>query len=152
MHSRSVTAWPKWEEDKLLPWLEANRELSWTARSDAYLEQVGVKRSVESLRGKKYYILRKCRDGRVRSSQQATTSKGRATRNTKWGLSSNDSISDRNVRRWIHGIPEVAPDCVKNQELPSSETSSCGMRKSSLFLWVKAYYFCSSWIKFKKLW
>jgi hypothetical protein len=155
MYSRSATPWSKREEDNLLPWLEENSELPWIARSDAYLDQVGVKRSVESLRGKKYHILRKSRLGRVRPSRQATTSKGRgksrrlrATSNTRCNLSSSDSISCGNVRRWLHDIPEVAPDGVKSQEPPSAEASSSGMRRSSLFLWFKAYSFCSSWIIF----
>jgi hypothetical protein len=141
MYSRSATPWSKREEDNLLPWLEENSELPWIARSDAYLEQVGVKRSVESLRGKKYHILRKRRLGRVRPSRQATTSKSRgksrrlrAISNTRCNLSSSDSISCRNVRQWLHNIPEVVPDGVKRQELLSAETSSCGMRKCSRFL------------------
>ncbi|KAJ5904656.1 uncharacterized protein N7473_001572 [Penicillium subrubescens] len=131
MYSRNATPWSKREEDNLLPWLEENSELPWIARSGAYLDQVGVKRSVESLRGKKYHILRKRRHGRVRPSRRTTTSKGRgksrrprATSNTRCNLSSSDSISCRNVRRWLHDIPEVAPDGVKSQELPSAEASS----------------------------
>jgi hypothetical protein len=153
MYSRSATPWSKREEDNLLPWLEENSELPWIARSDAYLDQVGVKRSVESLRGKKYHILRKRRLGRVRPSQRATTSKGRGKSRrlratARCNLSSSDSISCGNVRRWLHDIPEVAPDGVKSQELPSVEVSSYGMRRSSLFLRFKAYSFCSSWIIF----
>ncbi|KAJ5483819.1 hypothetical protein N7539_006019, partial [Penicillium diatomitis] len=83
----------------------------------------GVKRSVESLRGKKYYILRKRRLGRVRPSRRATTSKGRGKSRrlratARCNLSSSDSISCGNVRRWLHDIPEVAPDGFKSQELP----------------------------------
>ncbi|CAG7939442.1 unnamed protein product [Penicillium salamii] len=60
--------WPEWEERNLLSWLDAHRELSWKARSDAYYEQHRVARSAESLRGKKYHILRKCRRTGARSS------------------------------------------------------------------------------------
>jgi hypothetical protein len=153
MYSRSATPWSKREEDNLLPWLKENSELPWIARPDAYLEQVGVKRSVESLRGKKYHIPRKRRLGRVRPSRRATTSEGRGKSRrlratTRCNLSSSDSSSCGNVRRWLHDIPEVAPDGVKSQELPLAEASSYGMRRSSLFLRLKAYYFCSSWIIF----
>ena len=153
MYSRSATPWSKREEDNLLPWLKENSELPWIARPDAYLEQVGVKRSVESLRGKKYHILRKRRLGRVRPSQRATTSESRGKSRrlratTRCNLSSGDSSSCGNVRRWLHDIPEGAPDGVKSQELPSAEASSYGMRRPSLFLWFKAYYLCSSWIIF----
>jgi hypothetical protein len=155
MYSRSATAWSKREEDNLLPWLEENRELPWTARSHTLSEQFRVYGSVKSLRGKKYHILRKRRLGCVRPSLRALTSKGqrklrrlRATSNVRCNLSSSDSISCRNVKQWLHDIPEVVSDGVKSQELPLAETSSCGMIKSSLFLWIKAYYFCRSGIIF----
>ncbi|OKO90123.1 hypothetical protein PENSUB_13531, partial [Penicillium subrubescens] len=128
IYSRSATPWSKREEDNLLPWLKENSELPWIARPDAYLEQVGVKRSVESLRGKKYHILRKRRLGRVRPSRRATTSKSRGKSRrlratTRRNLSSSDSSSCGNVRRWLYDIPEGALDGVKSQELPSAEAS-----------------------------
>ena len=61
MSPRSEVAWEEWEEKNLLPWLDAHRALPWKARSHAYSEQYQVDRSVESLRGKKYHILRKQR-------------------------------------------------------------------------------------------
>jgi hypothetical protein len=61
MPRRSTSGWPEWEEKNLFPWLYAHRKLSWEGRSVAYYEQYGVPRSAESLRGKKYHILRKCR-------------------------------------------------------------------------------------------
>ncbi|CAG8183999.1 unnamed protein product [Penicillium nalgiovense] len=61
MSPRSEVAWEEWEEKNLLPWLDAHRALPWKARSHAYYEQYQVDRSVESLRGKKYHILRKQR-------------------------------------------------------------------------------------------
>ena len=61
MSPRSASGWPEWEEKNLLSWLDAHQELSWKARSDAYYEQHRVARSAESLRGKKYHILRKSR-------------------------------------------------------------------------------------------
>jgi hypothetical protein len=61
MSPRSACGWPEWEEKNLLSWLDAHRDLSWKALSDAYYEEYQVDRSVESLRGKKYHILRKQR-------------------------------------------------------------------------------------------
>ncbi|CAP79262.1 hypothetical protein EN45_041690 [Penicillium chrysogenum] len=61
MSPRSEVAWEEWEEKNLLPWLDAHRALPWKARSHAYSAQYQVGRSVESLRGKKYHILRKQR-------------------------------------------------------------------------------------------
>ncbi|KAI1829244.1 hypothetical protein DTO027I6_10166 [Penicillium roqueforti] len=61
MAPRSEVAWEVWEEKNLLPWLDAHRALPWKARSHAYYDQYQVDRSVESLRGKKYHILRKQR-------------------------------------------------------------------------------------------
>jgi hypothetical protein len=68
MSPRSASGWPEWEEKNLLSWLDAHQDLSWKARSDAYYEQHRVARSAESLRGKKYHILRKCRRTGARSS------------------------------------------------------------------------------------
>jgi hypothetical protein len=59
MYSRSSTGWSEWEEDNLLPWLEENSDLPWTDRTQAYSKQLGVTRSVESLRGKKISYLTK---------------------------------------------------------------------------------------------
>ena len=61
MSPRSEVAWEEWEEKNLLPWLDAHRALPWKARSHAYSARYQVGRSVESLRGKKYHILRKQR-------------------------------------------------------------------------------------------
>jgi len=58
---RSEVVWSEWEEKNFLSWLDAHRVLPWKARSVAYYEQHQVRRSVESLRGKKYHILRKQR-------------------------------------------------------------------------------------------
>lgn len=55
----NAIGWSQSEADNLLPWLSRHRELSWEARSRAYFRQYRVVRTVESLRGKKYQILRK---------------------------------------------------------------------------------------------
>ena len=55
----NAIGWSQSEADNLLPWLSRHRGLSWEARSRAYFRQYRVFRTVESLRGKKYQILRK---------------------------------------------------------------------------------------------
>ncbi|KAF3400078.1 hypothetical protein F1880_008417 [Penicillium rolfsii] len=77
MYARNVTGWSEWEENHLLSWLEENSNLPWTDRAQAYSEQFGVSRTVESLRGKKYHILRKRRLGRAKRTRRAATSKTR---------------------------------------------------------------------------
>ncbi|KAJ5904779.1 uncharacterized protein N7473_001695 [Penicillium subrubescens] len=147
MHSRSATGWSEWEEDNLLPWLEENNGLPWTDRAQAYSKQFGVSRSVESLRGKEYHILRKRRLGRARRTRRTTTSKTcRKNRllkitddNTRGSLSSNDSIDRGMVGRWLQGIPEVAQNSAKSQALPSAKLSTCGMRRLLLLVRSNAY-------------
>jgi hypothetical protein len=142
MYSRSATGWSIWEEDNLLPWLEANSNMPWTDRAQAYSEQFGVIRSVESLRGKKYHILRKRRMGRARSSLKTATSK---TRGNPWrlkvthnganpSLSSDDSVDRRMVRQWLQSVPEVTRNCAKSQEMPSADLSTYGTSNPSLWL------------------
>ncbi|KAJ5384705.1 hypothetical protein N7517_002616 [Penicillium concentricum] len=75
MSPRSAMNWSEWEERNLLSWLDTHRELSWKARSDAYYEQHRVARSAESLRGKKYHILRKCRRTAARASDRSGNQK-----------------------------------------------------------------------------
>jgi hypothetical protein len=147
MYSRSATGWSEWEEDNLLPWLAENSGLPWTDRAQAYSKQFGVNRSVESLRGKKYHILRKRRFGHVRRTRRTTTSKtGGTSRHLKvidddaqYSLSSNDSVDRTMVGQWLQGIPEVARNYVQTQELPSAELSTCGMRQPSLLIRSNAY-------------
>jgi hypothetical protein len=147
MYSRSATGWSEREEDNLLPWLEENSDLSWTDRAQAYSKQFGVSRSVESLRGKKYHILRKRRLGRPGRTQRTTTSKicrknqflKITDEKTQGSLSSNDSIDRGMVGQWLQGIPEVAQNCAKTQALPSTESSTCGMRRPLLLVRSSAY-------------
>ncbi|KAJ5982181.1 hypothetical protein N7451_012281 [Penicillium sp. IBT 35674x] len=59
MSPRGILSWSVQEEENLLQWLDENRSLPWKDLPNAYKESFGVDRSVESLRGKKYHILRK---------------------------------------------------------------------------------------------
>jgi hypothetical protein len=153
MYSRSATGWSEWEEDNLLPWLEENSDMPWTDRAQAYSEQFGVSRSVESLRGKKDHILRKRRLGRARRKLRTTTSKTRGnprrlkdTGNSAYsGLSSHDSTNSRTIGQWLQGIPEVASNCTKTQEVPSANLATCGTRIPSLWLGQPLTYPHSPW-------
>ncbi|KAJ5366131.1 hypothetical protein N7541_000072 [Penicillium brevicompactum] len=44
--------WPQAEADNLLPWLSRHQHLSWKRKSAAYMEEYGIHRSGEALRGK----------------------------------------------------------------------------------------------------
>jgi hypothetical protein len=153
MYSRSATGWSKWEEDNLLPWLEENSNMLWTDRAQAYSKQFGVSRSVESLRGKKYHILRKRRLGRARRTLRTATSKTRGNprrlkvshNGANPSLSSDDSVDRRMVGQWLQGIPEVARNCAKTQEEPSADLSTYGTRNPSLWLGQALTNFHSTW-------
>ncbi|OQE56711.1 hypothetical protein PENNAL_c0406G03655 [Penicillium nalgiovense] len=85
MSPRSACGWPEWEEKNLLSWLDAHRDLSWKALSDAYYEEYQVDRSVESLRGKKYHILRMQRLAPKSPVVQANKS-DQATCGARWSI------------------------------------------------------------------
>ncbi|KAJ6004655.1 hypothetical protein N7540_013024 [Penicillium herquei] len=59
MPPRNTTGWSEREEERLLPWLGSKSGMTWKEIAHAYEKEFGVDRSVESLRGKKYHILRK---------------------------------------------------------------------------------------------
>jgi hypothetical protein len=72
----NAISWSQTETDNLLPWLSRNRHLSWEGKSRAYFLQNRVVRSIESLRGKKYQLLRK-RHEQQRLSVRSGTKKRR---------------------------------------------------------------------------
>ncbi|CAG8291188.1 unnamed protein product [Penicillium salamii] len=102
--------WPEWEERNLLSWLDAHRELSWKARSDAYYEQHRVARSAESLRGKKYHILRKCRRTGARASNRSGNQKqSKAVRRSTSRRASLATLPNKvstksNIDKWFQTI------------------------------------------------
>ncbi|CAG8891486.1 unnamed protein product [Penicillium salamii] len=95
MAPRSEVAWEVWEEKNLLPWLDAHRALPWKARSHAYYDQYQVDRSVESLRGKKYHILRKQRRTGARSPKHAAHRNRAGTRRSVGRKASLPNIPSR---------------------------------------------------------
>lgn len=89
----NAIGWSQSEADNLLPWLSRNQELSWEAKSRAYFRQYRLVRTVESLRGKKYQILRK------RLGRQRTPVSSRAQR----------SWRQYRLRREPRELPESPP-------------------------------------------
>ncbi|KAJ5569258.1 hypothetical protein N7450_011744 [Penicillium hetheringtonii] len=79
MSQHSSQNWPQWEEDNLLPWLDAHRELSWEARAEAYYEELGIRRRIDSIRGRNTtssendvsLLQRRQRSARIRSGNDA---------------------------------------------------------------------------------
>jgi hypothetical protein len=89
----NAIGWSQPEADNLLPWLSRNEELSWEAKSRAYFRQYRLVRTVESLRGKKYQILRK------QLGRQRLSTSGRARR----------SWRPYRLRRELRELPESPP-------------------------------------------
>lgn len=121
MSPRSIQGWPDWEEKNLLPWLHAHRALSWKSRAEAYFEQYGVYRSVESLRGKKYDILRKrCRGGA--SSEQSRKQKRPGAAYCSMGGTAllatltNETHTQKNISQWLQTIPAAEPSHTSSSE------------------------------------
>ncbi|KAJ5365293.1 hypothetical protein N7517_008179 [Penicillium concentricum] len=67
--------WSLSEEENLYPWLLQHREMSWKAKSKAYFRQFGLKRTGESLRGKRNYLLREYRAIQKRLSKASQSGK-----------------------------------------------------------------------------
>lgn len=121
MSPRSIQGWAYWEEKNLLPWLHAHRALSWKARAEAYFEQYGVYRSVESLRGKKYDILRKrCRRsaGSEHSGKQKRPGAAYCSMGGTALLASltNETPTQNNIGQWLQTIPTVEPSHTSSSE------------------------------------
>ncbi|CAI7611506.1 unnamed protein product [Penicillium viridicatum] len=121
MSPRSIQGWPDWEEKNLLPWLHAHRALSWKSRAEAYFEQYGVYRSVESLRGKKYDILRKrCRGGAC--SEQPGKQKRPGVAYCSMGGTAllatltNETHPQKNFSQWLQTIPAAEPSHTSSSE------------------------------------
>lgn len=68
-------AWSLSEEENLHPWLLQHRGMSWKAKSKAYFRQFGLKRTGESLRGKRNYLLREYRAMQKRLSEASQSGK-----------------------------------------------------------------------------
>ncbi|KAJ5976575.1 hypothetical protein N7481_010282 [Penicillium waksmanii] len=130
MSQHSSLGWSEWEENNLLPWLHAHRALSWDARAAAYNEQYGTSRTVESLRGKKYHILRKRRLNRAKVSRQRSVPK-RQKRIRRLGgarkrFPAFKNTKARNIDQWLQRIPSA--------ESTASENSSATEKSHSVYI------------------
>lgn len=136
MSQHSSQNWPQWEEDNLLPWLDAHRELSWEARAEAYYEELGIRRRIDSIRGKKYHILRKRRLARAKASAQRKDQKRqrrlRRLGGPRKGFASLSKAKDDNINQWLQKIPSEGPISPTSKS-PTEETPS---GKVALPLWA----------------
>jgi hypothetical protein len=133
MSPRSEAVWSEREEKSLLPWLDAHRALSWKARSDAYYEQHQVRRSVESLRGKKYHIMRKQRGtGAKFPKHAAIRSQAGAARRSVGGRASLNTLQKKgpaqsNIAKWFQTILTAGPGHTDSIESTKTKGSKLGM-------------------------
>jgi hypothetical protein len=148
MSPRSACGWPEWEEKNLLSWLDSHRGLSWKALSDAYYEEYQVDRSVESLRGKKYHILRKQRrtgakvpgrsgkqkrPGDVRRSLVDSGSRSTLPENTS---------AQRNIDKWFQTILAADPSQSGDSDKPAQTGTLENTYEILLFFLYKRLIFC----------
>ncbi|KAI3091722.1 hypothetical protein CBS147333_10298 [Penicillium roqueforti] len=135
MSPRSTSGWPEWEEKNLLSWLDAHRELSWKARSDAYYEQHRVSRSAESLRGKKYHILRKCRRTGARAlNRSGNQIQSKAVRDSVGRKASLAALPNKipfksNIDKWFKTI--LAAEASQTDSNGSSQTESSRLGRAT---------------------
>jgi hypothetical protein len=139
MSPRSASGWPEWEEKNLLPWLDAHQELSWKARSDAYYEQHRVARSAESLRGKKYHILRKCRRTGARASdrsgdqKQSKAVRGSVGRKASLAALRNKIPFKSNIDKWFETILTAEASQTDSNESSHTRTARSGTKYISCY-------------------
>jgi hypothetical protein len=139
MSPRSISGWPEWEEKNLLSWLDAHRELSWKARSDAYYEQHRVARSAKSLRGKKYHIMRKYRRTSARSSDlsgnqtQPKAVRRSVGRRASFATLPNQVSANSNIEKWFKTILAAEASQAVSKGSSQIESSRLGMKYSSYY-------------------
>ncbi|KAJ5938394.1 hypothetical protein N7466_001528 [Penicillium verhagenii] len=130
MSPRGILSWSVHEEENLLPWLDENRELPWKDLPDAYRQKFGVNRSVESLRGKKYHILRKNGGTTARTPRRQGHRNRRKPRRRSIAQTvihsnaSADTATRSNIDLWFQTI--LAP------ESGSAKSSESTMTKDSI--------------------
>ncbi|KAJ5543720.1 hypothetical protein N7513_007228 [Penicillium frequentans] len=130
MSPRGILSWSEQEEENLLQWLDENRALPWKDLPDAYREKFGVVWSVESLRGKKYHILRKkgrttarspkCQGHRKRREPRRRSSEQTVIQSD----ASADAASRSNIDLWFQTILA--------SESGSAESSETALARGSI--------------------
>ncbi|KAJ5778360.1 hypothetical protein N7520_001606 [Penicillium odoratum] len=110
MSPRGILSWSEQEEENLLQWLDETRALPWKDLPGAYREKFGVDRSVESLRGKKYHILRKNGRTTARSRKRQDHRKRREPRRRSieqtviHSDASADAATHSNIDLWFQTV------------------------------------------------
>ncbi|KAJ5778416.1 hypothetical protein N7520_001662 [Penicillium odoratum] len=133
MSPRGTMGWSEREEENLLPWLDENSALPWKALPDAYSEQFGVDRSVESLRGKKYHILRKQGRSNARSpgNQDRRKRSGSSRRSVVMKASQSDApvkaAAQSDIDLWFQTILTTEPSPTDGSESMLTRGSISGM-------------------------
>ena len=140
MSPRGTISWSEREEENLLRWLDENRTLPWKALPDAYSEQFGVNRSVESLRGKKYHILRKKGRTNARSHKRRDRRKrpGPSRRSVGMKASRSDApvkaAAQSNIDLWFQTVLMADPSPTDSSESMRTWSSISGMIPPYSFL------------------
>ena len=133
MSPRGILSWSVQEEENLLQWLDENRSLPWKDLPGAYRHKFGVTRSVESLRGKKYHILRKNGRTTARSPKRQGRGKGRkpCRRSFEQTVTHSDASADgatrSNIDLWFQTILASEPGSAKSSESSMTRGSISGM-------------------------
>ena len=133
MSPRGTMGWSEREEENLLPWLDENRTLPWKALPDAYCERFGVNRSVESLRGKKYHILRKKGRTNARSHKSHGRRKRPGPSRHPIGMKASQSdapvkaATQSNIDLWFQTILTADPSSTDSSESMLPRRSISGM-------------------------
>ncbi|KAJ5543754.1 hypothetical protein N7513_007262 [Penicillium frequentans] len=130
MSPRGTLSWSVQEEENRLQWLDENRSLPWKDLPDAYRQRFGVDRSVESLRGKKYHILRKNGRTTARSPKRQGHRKRREPRRRSseqtviHSDASADAATRSNIDLWFQTILA--------SESGSAESSETALTRGSI--------------------
>jgi len=146
MSPRSEVVWSEWEEKNLLSWLKAHRALPWKARSDPYYEQYRVVRSVDSLLGKMYHILRKQRRTRAKlSNHPGNRNRAGAARRSVGGRASLETLPKKrpaqsNIGKWFQTILTTEPSHIDSIQSTKTKCSRPGRKRSSLTILYKLIF------------
>ncbi|KAJ5654853.1 hypothetical protein N7490_001856 [Penicillium lividum] len=130
MSPRGTMGWSEREEENLLRWLDENRTLPWKALPDAYSEQFGVNRSVESLRGKKYHILRK--KGRTHARSPKSQGRCKRPKPSRRSVEKKASHSDTPVKAAPQSNIDLWFQTILTSEARSADSSESTLKKGSI--------------------
>ncbi|KAJ5655015.1 hypothetical protein N7490_002018 [Penicillium lividum] len=162
MSPRGILSWSVQEEENLLRWLDENCSLPWKDLPGAYRERFGVDRSVESLRGKKYHILRKngrttARSPRRQSHRKRREPRRRSTEQTViHSDASADAATRSNIDLWFQTIIASEYDSADSSEstltrgsisdrlMPALRNYRPKKLRSSSWIWEYVHRMCAT--------